>query len=85
MGDLNAVYAVEAAHRRQLFSVGSLQSRTMLLPGCAFPRTATIGDVCIDDLVIPAMVHFSRLHSKDDLLLPNALTHCTNHWVGVSE
>ena len=52
MGDLNAVYVVEAAHRRQLLSVGSLQIRTMLLPGCAFPRSATIGDVCIDDLVI---------------------------------
>ena len=36
MGDLNAVYAVEAAHRRQLLSVGSLQTRSMLLPGCAF-------------------------------------------------
>ena len=36
MGELNAVYAVEAAHRRQLLSVGSLQSRTMLIPGCAF-------------------------------------------------
>ena len=45
MGDLNAVYAVEAAHRRQLLSVGSLQSRTMLLPGCAFPRSTTTGDV----------------------------------------
>ena len=31
MGDLNAVYAVEAAHRRQLLSVGSLQTRSMLL------------------------------------------------------
>ena len=68
MGDLNAVYAVEAAHRRQLLSVGSLQSRTMLLPGCAFPRSATIGDVYIDDLVILAMVHFSRLHVKEDFI-----------------
>ena len=58
MGDLNAVYAVEAAHRRQLLSAGSLQTRTMLIPGCAFPRSATIGDVFMDDLVILAMVHF---------------------------
>ena len=48
MGDLNAVYAVEAAHRRQL--------------------SATIGDVYIADLVIQAMIHFSRLHLKDDLI-----------------
>ena len=34
MVELKAVYAVEAAHRRQLLSVGSLQSRTMLIPGC---------------------------------------------------
>ena len=57
MGDLNAVYAVEAAHRRQLPSV----PRTMLIPGCAFPRSATIGDVYIDD-------HISRLHLKDDFI-----------------
>ena len=43
MDDLNAVYAVEAAHRRQLLSVGSLQTRTMLIPGCAVRRSATIG------------------------------------------
>ena len=66
MGDLNAVYAVEAAHRRQLLSVGSLQTRSMLLPGSAFHRFATLGDVYIDDLVIIAMFHFSRLHLKDD-------------------
>ena len=32
VGDLNAVYAVEAAHRRQLLSVGSLQTRVALFP-----------------------------------------------------
>ena len=58
MGDLNAVYAVEAAHHRQLLSVGSLQTRSMLLPGCASPRSATSGDVFMDDLVVLAMVHF---------------------------
>ena len=84
MGDLNEVYAVEAAHRRQLLSAGSLQSRTMLLPGCAFPRSATIGDVYIDDLVILAMVHFSRLHVKEAFIPADALTHCTNHWVWLS-
>ena len=50
MGDLNAVYAFEAAYRRQLLSVGSLQTRSMLVP----------------DLFILALVHFSRLHLKDD-------------------
>ena len=53
------VYAVEAAHRLQLSSLGSLQTRSMLVPGCAFPRSATMGDVYIDDLVIMVLVHFS--------------------------
>ena len=70
-GDLNAVYAVEAAHRRQLLSVGSLPTRFMLVPGCAFLRSATIGDVCVDDLVILALVHFHRLHLKEDM--PDAM------------
>ena len=64
VGDLNAVYAVEAAHRRQLLSVESLQTRSMLRPVCAFHRSALLGDVFVDDLFIPAMVHFSRLHLK---------------------
>ena len=68
IGDLGAVNAVEAVHRPQLLSVGSLQTRTKLIPGCAFHRSATIGDVYIDDLVIPAFVHFSRLHLKDDFI-----------------
>ena len=41
MGDLNAVYAVEAAHRRQILSVGSLQTRSMLVSGCVFTLSAT--------------------------------------------
>ena len=69
MGDLNAVYAVESAHRRQPMSVGSLQTRSMLLPGCAFPRTSAVGDVYKEDLVIIAMVHFSRLYLNDDFVL----------------
>ena len=36
MGDLNAVYAVEAAHRRQLIAAGVLSPETMLLSGSAF-------------------------------------------------
>ena len=75
---LMAVYAVEAAHRRELLSVGSLQTQTMLIPGCAFHRSATIGEVYIDDLVIQAMVHFFPIALEG---LPNALIHCTNHWV----
>ena len=63
MGDLNAVHDVEAAHRRQPLSAGSLQTRTMLIPG--FSRSAAIGDVFLDDLVILALVHFSRLHLMD--------------------
>ena len=35
----------------------------MLVPGRAFPRSAMI-----DDLVILALVHFSRLHLKDDFI-----------------
>ena len=46
LGDLNAVYAVEAAHRRQLQVV-----LFTTLP-----------------CVILAMVHFSRLHLKDDFI-----------------
>ena len=65
LGDLNAVYAVEAAYHRQLLSVGSLQTRSMLLPGCAFLRSATVSDDFVDGLVILAMVHFTRLHLKD--------------------
>ena len=57
----------------------------MLLPGCAYLRSATFGDVYLDDLVILALAHVSRSHLKDDfLLLPNAMTHCMNHWVVVS-
>ena len=67
--------AVQAAHRRQLLSVGSLQTRSTLLSGCASPRSATLGDVYIDDLVIQAMVHFSDCIGTMILLLPNT------HWV----
>ena len=45
MGDLKAVCAVVAAHHHQLQSIGSLQTWTMLIPGCGFHRSATIGDV----------------------------------------
>ena len=63
MGDSNAEYAVEAAHRRQLLSVGSLQTRTMLILGCAFSRSATIGDNL-----------YRRLgHSSNGSFFPSAL------------
>ena len=39
-----------------------------LNPGCAFLRSATIGDAHTDDIVIPAVVYFSRLHLKDDFI-----------------
>ena len=69
MGDLNAACAVEAAHRRQLLSVGSLQTRTMLM--CFSP-------LCHDwRRLLRRPCH----SSNGSLSLPNVLTHCTNYWV----
>ena len=70
MGDRDAVYAIESAHRRQLLAAGVLSPDTMLLSGSAFPCSACIGDVCIDDVT-----HFSlktaaeaseRIHAADE-------------------
>ena len=52
MGDVNAIYRLECAHRRQLRAAR----------GLPFPRTKTIGDVSIDDLVILSVLHFSDVH-----------------------
>ena len=75
MGDRNAVYAVEAAHSRQPIAAGVLSPESMLLSGSAFPRFVCIGDVCIDDLVLICLTHFSlktaveaneRMHAADE-------------------
>ena len=52
MGDVNAVYTFECAHRRQLLAARALHERSLLITGLPFPSTKTIGDVCIDDLVV---------------------------------
>ena len=50
MGDTNAVFAVETAHRRQLFAAGAMRPEGMLIPGLPFPKGDVINDVFIDDL-----------------------------------
>jgi hypothetical protein len=45
MGDLNAVYAIEEAHRRKLGAHGVLQPQELLMPGKPFPRTELGGNV----------------------------------------
>ena len=44
LGDVNAVYTLECAYRRQLLAARAL------IRGVAFPRTKTVGDVYVDDL-----------------------------------
>ena len=56
MEDVNAVYTLECAHRWQLLAAPSLTEKS-------FPRTKTIGDVYIDDLVIHSVLHFSDVHA----------------------
>ena len=51
-GDVNAVYTLECARRRQLLAARAQNERSLLIRGLAFPRTKTIGDVYVDDLVI---------------------------------
>ena len=62
MGDVSAVYTLECAHRRQLLAARTLNERSLLIRGPPFPRTRTIGDVYIDDLVILTVLHFSDVH-----------------------
>ena len=52
MGDVDAIYRLECAHRRQLRAAR----------GLPFPRTKTIRDVSIDDLIILSVLHFSDVH-----------------------
>ena len=62
MGDVNAVYTLGRAHRRQLLAARALSERSLLVRGLSFPRTKTIGDVYIDDLVICSILQFSDAH-----------------------
>ena len=62
MGDVNAVYPLECAHRRQLLAARALNERSLLIRGLHFPRPKTIGDVYIDDLVILSVLQFSDVH-----------------------
>ena len=51
MGDVNAMYTLECAHRRQMIAARALNERSPLIRGLTFPRTKTVGDVNIDVLV----------------------------------
>ena len=62
MGDVNAVYTLECAHRRHLLAARALHERSLLIRGLAFPRTKTIGDVFMDDLVILGVLQISNVH-----------------------
>ena len=62
MGDVNAVYTLESAHRRQLLAARALNERSLFITGRPFPRTKTIGDVYIVDLVILSVLQFSDVH-----------------------
>ena len=62
MGDVNAVYTLECAYRRQLLAARALSERSLLIRGPPFPRTKTIGDVYIDDHVILSVLQFSNVH-----------------------
>jgi len=58
MGDLNAVTAIQVAHRRQLIAAGALHPESLLLPGRPFPTGDIVSDVYIDDL---AFLVFAQL------------------------
>ena len=57
MGDLNAVSAVQTAHRALLLSCGSIEAGGFLLPGLPLPRSEVF---YIDDLVLIAVAPFLR-------------------------
>ena len=60
--DVNAVYMLKCAHRRQLLAARALNERSLLIRGLPFPRTKTIGDLHIDDLVILSALQFPDVH-----------------------
>ena len=61
-GDVNAVHTLGCAPRRHLLFARALNERSPLIRELPFPRTKTIGDVYIDDLVIPSVLQFSDAH-----------------------
>ena len=68
MGHVNAVYTLGRAHRRQLLAACALSERSLLIRGLSFPRTKTIGDVYIDDLV--TLQHFAILMTHTSIRRP---------------
>jgi len=67
MGDLNAVFAVETAHRRQLLAARALRPSSMLVPGTPFPRSDVITDVYVDDAAFLTMAPLRADGSVADL------------------
>ena len=53
MGDVNAVYALQCAHRRQVLTAPSLDGRSLRHKSVPFTRSPTVWDVYIDDLGRP--------------------------------
>ena len=62
MGNVNAVYTLECAHRRKLLAALVLNERSLLTRGLPFPHTKTIGDVYIHDLVILSILQLSGVY-----------------------
>ena len=62
MGDVNAVYTLEVAHRRHFLLARALNERSPLIRGLPFPRTKTNWVVFIDGLVIPSALQYSDVH-----------------------
>jgi len=64
MGDLNAVYAVECAHRRQLLAAGALREDQLLMSGLPFPDGDMVADVYIDDLAYLVICALVDVHNE---------------------
>ena len=62
LGDVNALYTLECAHRQQLLAARALNERSLFIRGLPFLRTTTTGDVCNDDFVILSVLQFSDVH-----------------------
>ena len=77
MGDVNAAYTLECAHRRQVLAARAVHERSLLISGLPFPRTKTIGDVFFDDLVILSVLHFSDVHLASEPKLCVTSSRCS--------
>ena len=63
MGDVNAAYTLECAHRRQVLAARAVHERSLLISGLPFPaHEDDWRRVFIDDLVILSVLHFSDVH-----------------------